>query len=659
MAQAHVRRRLWGAVGLVTMFIAACGGGTPGSSSGSAPAVETQDPHAVAGGTLSLGVWQEPSSFLAAGITDSLTFSYLIDAPVTEGLLWYRSANETSSAKSLADYWQPDLATEVPTTTNGDVKTSGCANPQAKMCVTWKLRRGVQWHDGSTFGPNDVCDTFQFYYLKYGAKNNPTALLTTSGWDQTIKCTPDTTNYTATIDFKAIYAPYLDLGAGVYGILPASVLDTALAKGNDVAKQNNTFDFTSANPQAFKGSATLNLAIDGTGPYVFQKYIQGQEVDYVINQHYWNKAHLPHIQKLVFKIESDLTSEVNAAKAGAVDMAYDMRLFNLSGLNDAAKSASPKLKVQTIPDSGAEKIDLNMCANVGKLCDNPAVKKNPYTADLTIRQAMLMGINRQNIINNQAAGKTSIPRDSWMYLGIEYIDDPSIPTTAYDPAGANKKLDNAGYARDPACGTAPDGQPYRKFKDGSCIKINIGTTSNNPSRVAVESLVQADLQKIGINVPSPFTPNLKPGAFFGTFADGGPLYTHAFDMAMYTNTVSAPAEPDSWYAGYHGDCGGTCPSENQIPSTANSGNGQNTTGTNNKQIDYDFDQARLTVDLAKRTQFYKDIEKNLAQIIPEIPLFQQITVDSYTTKLNGLRDNDLVWDFNSYDWWCTGGNCQA
>jgi peptide/nickel transport system substrate-binding protein len=657
MGKSRFGRRLWGTVGVATLFIAACGGGGSSSSSAGTPAAVTQNPNAVAGGTLNLGVWQEPSSFLAAGITDSLTFSYLIDAPVTEGLLWYRSTNETSSAKSLADYWSPDLATEVPTTANGDVKTSGCANPQAKMCVTWKLRQGVKWDDGSTFGPNDVCDTFQFFFVKYG-NNNPTALLSTSGWDQTIKCTPDSTNHTATIDFKSVYAPYLDLGSGVYGILPASVLDTALAAGGDVAKQMNNFDFTSANPAAFKGTATLNLAIDGTGPYVFQSYVQGKEIDYVINQHYWNKDHLPHIAKLVFKIESDLTSEVNDAKAGNVDMAFDMRLYNLQALITASTASSPKLKVQTIPDSGAEKIDLNLCANDGTLCDNPAVTKSPYTADLTIRKAMLMGINRQAIIDNQAAGKTSIPRDSWMYLGTEYIDDPSIPTTQYDKAGANKLLDDAGYTRSASCGNAPDGQPFRKFKDGSCIKVRIGTTTGNPSREATEVLVANDLNAIGINVSTPYQ-NEKAGAFFGTFADNGPLYTHNFDLGMYTNTLSSPAEPDSWYSGYHGNCGGSCPTENAIPGTDNQGNGQNDTGINNAQLDADFDQGRLSVDLAQRTKFYKAAEKILAATIPEIPLYQQVTVDSYSTKLQGLRDNDLVWDYNSYDWFCTGGNCQA
>src|SRR5215469_18589980 len=100
----------------------------------------------VNGGTLNIGLVQEPTSFLAAGITDSMTFSYAVDAVVNEGLLWYKSVDETANAKTQADFWRPMLATEVPSTANGDVKTSGCKDTAAKMCVTWKLRSGVKWN---------------------------------------------------------------------------------------------------------------------------------------------------------------------------------------------------------------------------------------------------------------------------------------------------------------------------------------------------------------------------------------------------------------------------------------------------------------------------------------------------------------------------------
>ena len=171
---------------LVALLLAACGGGAPAGS----PPIGPDDPHNQ-GGTVTIGVVQEPTSFLAAGIVDSMLFSVAVDAPVAEGLLWYRPLEQTARARTLADFWRPMLATEVPTTENGDVRTVGCPVAAAAMCVTWKLRGDVLWHDGSRFGAHDVCATAQFYWLRYHDRN-PTAVLSTAGPDQVIDCREDT-----------------------------------------------------------------------------------------------------------------------------------------------------------------------------------------------------------------------------------------------------------------------------------------------------------------------------------------------------------------------------------------------------------------------------------------------------------------------------------
>jgi len=649
------RSRAAGAFGVTaTLALAACGGGGGSNNSPSPTAAETQ-PGAVNGGTLNVGLVQEPTTFLAAGITDSMTFSYAVDALTSEGLLWYRSVDETANAKTQADFWRPDLATEVPSVANGDVKTSGCKDASAKMCVTWKLRQGVKWHDGSTFSSKDVCDTFQFYWLKYKDKN-PTAVLSTGGWDHVSSCDDSSPN-TAIVNYGENYGPYLALGSGVYGIMPAKQLETAFAAnggaGGDLEKVAQTVDLSAGtnNTSAFKGTDTLDKIVNGTGPFVLEKYEPTKDIILVRNKNYWDKAHQPHLDQVVFKIISGTTAQLTAAKAGTIDFGLDYRLKFLQDLIN--ESANGKLKVETIPESGAEKIDLNMCDNAKGLCGTGA-KKSPYMADKTIRHAMLAGINRQQIVDTLASGKTVVPADSWIYLGSEFIKTSDDPTTKYDPTAANKLLDDAGYKLSSSC----DGGKTRAFKDGSCIDVDIATTAGNKAREDAEPLIAADLQAIGIHVNTPYK-NVTPGKLFGSFADGGVLYTHTYDMAMYTNTLSSPAEPDSWYAGYHADCGGSCAQLNQIPSAANKGQGQNDTGEDNPQVDDLFDKARNSVDLATRAKYYKQIELLLAQDLPEIPLYQQVTVNSYSSKLQGLKRNDLVWTFNSYDWYCTGGNCQA
>lgn len=654
------RPRLAAALGVAAIAAVGCGSSSNnggGGSSSSTNAVATQDPNAAAnkGGTLTVATWEAQTSFLNAGIIDSQTLSYAIDAPSAEGLLWYKSLDETGSARKLSDYWVPWLATEVPTVENGDVKLSGCSNPQAKMCVTWKLRSDVTWHDGSKFTSHDVCDTFQFFWLKYGLKGgtNPTSLLSTSGWDQTLDCVENSPTQ-ATVDWKVAYGPYLAIGTGVLGILPAKVLDAAFSANSDLEKTKVALDLTkgSGNTAALNSTDTLDNIVDGTGPYVLSSFDQNNGVTYVVNKNYWNKSHLPHIDKLVFKFVSAADEMEREAKAGEIDFGLDYRLPPLKDLQDYEKS-SGKLHVEVIPDSGAEKMDINTCASTPNNLCGPKARKIAALGDPAFRHAMAEAINREQMVTTLTNGQSSVPADSFLYLGASYIRNPNVQTTAYDASKAASDFDAAGYKLSPSCG----GGKFRADKTGACINLHIVTTKGNKVRQSELDAIQSDLQAAGVQVTQ--EQPQKAGQLFGAYKDGGTLYTHTFDLAVYTNTLSAPAEPDGFWPAYHADCGGSCPSLNQIPNDANQGQGQDDTGVYDPQLDSALDNARNTVNLSDRTKFYQQAETRLAADMPEIPLYQQITVNSYSSKLQGLKRNDVIWTYNSYDWYCTGGNCQG
>ncbi|HVS41354.1 MAG TPA: peptide ABC transporter substrate-binding protein [Candidatus Dormibacteraeota bacterium] len=625
----------------LALVLAACGGGAP---AGSAPA-GPDDPHNQ-GGTVTIGVVQEPTSFLAAGIVDSMLFSVAVDAPVAEGLLWYRPLEQTARARTLADFWRPMLAVEVPTTENGDVRTAGCPVPDAAMCVTWKLRGDVVWHDGSRFGAHDVCATAQFYWLRYHA-HNPTAVQSTAGPDQLTDCREDSPTQ-ATLSFRTRYGGYLSLGSGVYGILPASMLENAFRTDTDLERTPQTVDLRTATgaPDAYHGTDTLDRIIVGTGPYVLERYEPTKSITLVRNRHYWDRSRQPHLDRVIFKFISDVTSQLAQANAGEIDVGLDYRLALLGDLDDAAKLG--RLTVQTIPESGAEKLDFDVCAAAHGLCGAQA-RLDPVTADPRFRQAVIRAIDRQQIVRTIARGQTTVPQDSWISLGEEYIRDPSIPTTAHDPAEARRILDAAGYRLGDGC----HGGRGRADPQGHCIDLDFVTTSGNPARQQAQIAIQADLEQVGI-----FTnlSTVKAGRLFGAFGDGGILSTHQFDLAMYGQTGSP--EPDGWYSLYHADCGGACPDEDQIPSPANRGQGQNAMGLDDPAVDRAFDEGRATVDLAQRTAAYRQAQRALAADLPEVPLYQQVVVNSLSAGLRGVQRNDRVWTFNMYDWYCTGGRCQ-
>ena len=631
------------------LALSACSGETPATGGSTGP-----DSPATQGGVLTLGLIQEPTSFLASGITDSMISSFAVDAPIVEGLLWYRSKEETARARTLADVWRPALAREVPTVENGDVRTTGCRPVSVDgrttvpaMCVTWKLRSGVLWHDGTRFSAHDVCATMQFYWLRY-RDHNPTAVGGTSGYDQIIGCAEDSPTQ-ATVSFRSTYGAYLGLGVGVYGILPARLLENAFRSDADLERTPQSVDLRigSGAPDAWHGTATLDRTIDGTGPYVLQSYAPAKEIVLVRNRHYWDPTHRPHLDRLVFKVVSDATSQLHQATAGEIDVGLDYRLNLLPQLDEVARQG--RLRVMTIPDSGVEKIDLNLCDNHRQMC-GPQATPSPFTADARVRRAMLEAIDRERIVRTIAGGRTMVPQDSWIDLGEEFIRDARVPTTRYDPQDARRILDAAGYRLSSAC----HGGRGRADSSGRCMDLSYVTTSDNPTRSQTQIAVQADLEAIGIHTELSM---VKAGRLVGGFADGGLLSTHAFQLAMYFQNGSS--EPDVWYGLYHADCGGACPERNQIPSPANRGAGGNVTAEDDPLVDRAFDEGRSTVDLAARAEAYRRAEEQLARDLPEIPLYQQVTVISVSTRVGGVQRQDHAWTFNSYDWYCLGGRCQA
>ena len=110
------------------------------------------------------------------------------------------------------------------------------------------------------------------------------------------------------------------------------------------------------------------------------------------------------------------------------------------------------------------------------------------------------------------------------------------------------------------------------------------------------------------------------------------------------------ADPETWYGEYHSD---------HIPSPANQGAGGDVTGESDPQVDAAFDEGRTAVSLAERTRAYERAEGLLAADLPELPLYQQVSVMSVSSRVIGVRRQDNAWTFNSAEWYCLGGRCQG
>ena len=560
------------------------------------------------GGMVTVASWQEQESLLACNITAASPHTCAYVNPVMQGLLTVKANQEVGSNPKLSDYWVPELATEVPTLENGDVKVTG-----DRLDVTWKLRHGVRWHDGAAFTSKDVKSTFDFWWLKYRDKN-PTPLVSTSGWDQVDSVdTPD--GYTAVVHFHIVYAAYLTLGTGPYGILPDHLLQQVWAKSGDITTEKVTVNI----PGGYIGTDTMDKVMVGTGPFMFKEWVSGDHLTLVRNPRWWGGGGRPYLNGIRVKFDQSPDQELNELRSNTIDMGLDLRpslLPSLSRISD--------ITTVTILDSAAEHLDINL--------------HNTFLKDVTLRKAILMAVDRQRIVDTLLLGKTVVPPDAWMCVQTgSWCLDPNAKHTLYDPAAANKLLDGAGYTMQ----TSGPCKGFRTDPQGRCVTLHLITTTL-PLREEQEVVIASDLAAIGIQVLRPFA-NVPASRMFGSCTSGGVIYSHNFDLAMYTNNYSYPAEPDSLaYTAYH---------SSQIPTTDNGCVGQNTTYLSDPQLDQALDQARLSVRLSDRKDKYVMAQRRLTDLVPEIPLYQAVDVEAYNKKLAGYKGNEFWWMNQTADWY--------
>ncbi|HKC91161.1 MAG TPA: ABC transporter substrate-binding protein, partial [Candidatus Limnocylindria bacterium] len=97
-----------------------------------------------AGGDLRIRYWQAPSTLnphLATGPKDSDAARLVLEPLASLG----------KDGQAIAN----GLAAEIPTLANGGIAKDFTS-------VTWKLRQGVKWSDGSVFSADDVAFTYEY-----------------------------------------------------------------------------------------------------------------------------------------------------------------------------------------------------------------------------------------------------------------------------------------------------------------------------------------------------------------------------------------------------------------------------------------------------------------------------------------------------------------
>ncbi len=155
--------------------------------------------------------------------------------------------------------------------------------------VTFKLRKGVKWHDGKPFTSKDVV----FTHNVIRNSKRPTVWRAHMEGIDTID-TPD--DHTAIVRYRKPYGPALS--SWTVGIIAEH------AYGGDIAKASD------------QESGAHGI---GTGPFKFARWESGERIVLEANTNYWGGV--PYIDSVEFLLNKQSSAQLELLKAGKLDFA--------------------------------------------------------------------------------------------------------------------------------------------------------------------------------------------------------------------------------------------------------------------------------------------------------------------------------------------------
>lgn len=203
----------------------------------------------------------------------------------------------------------------------------------------------------------------------------------------------------------------------------------------------------------------------GSGRYILKQWDKGQQVILEANPDYYGDA--PKMKRVTI-LFMDEDAAFAAARSGQVDLAYTAAPYS-----DQTVEGFELLSFETVDNRG-----FNL----------PAVPEaNKFTADVNVRRAINLAINREEMIGNVLNGYGS-PAYSVCDKMPWYNDKTQVE---YDPAQAETLLDEAGWKK---------GEDGIREKDGVRASFTLMYPASDSVRQALAADTANQLKKIGIEV---------------------------------------------------------------------------------------------------------------------------------------------------------------
>jgi peptide/nickel transport system substrate-binding protein len=457
-----------------------------------------------------------------------------------------------------------DLATQVPTLHNGGISPDG-------RTYTYHLRRGVLWHDGYAFGARDVLASWR---AVLDPRNDT---LHREGYDVVSSIqTPD--DATVVVHLRNRYPPFVTqffapLQEGGKPILPAHIL----------AGQS---DFN---------TGSLNAHPIGTGPFQFVRWDRGSGIVLARFDRYFKGR--PKLDRVELRIVPDDNTILNEVRLHHIDL-----VVSPPGSLYGQYKTLEGIAVELHPWNAQEVLILN--------------SSRPGLHDVAVRRALALAIDTDGLIEKISRGVGTPAYNSLPPTAIGYS---ALAPHPYDPAAADRLLDDAGWRR---------GADGVRMKAGTTLTFTIAVVAGSANLRALALQLQSYFQAVGIELL------IKPYSYSQIFSYDGPIYRGTYDIAAYSTTlnwdpdVSTYLACDRWYP-----------------------KGENTYRFCDPQLDRYEAAGLLSEDPAQRAVAYRAASRVIWSEIPYLPLYElrRQTVRSVDLKNFSVNPSATPW-FNAWQW---------
>ena len=451
----------------------------------------------------------------------------------------------------------PRLAVEVPTRANGGISADG-------LTITYHLRRGVRWQDGVPFTSRDV----KFTYDAIMNPNND--VISRHGYDIVRRVeTPDP--LTIVFRLKERFAPFVSVVFGEsdspYGVLPAHVL----------AKYPNL------------NNVPFNSAPMGTGPFKFVRWLRGDHIELVSNEHYFLGA--PKIKHIIWSLVPDENTEMQLLRTHEADWLYEASVSAYKSIKTI-----PEVAVVLPPVNGYEGLMMNS-------------GRGP-TADPRVRRAIVMALDKVQLTNDLTYGAGTVatadlPAFMWAF-------DAQLRNLPYAPDEARRILATLGYTA------------------AKPLVLDLVYEESQAVNRALVVQIQQALQAVNIEVHARAQLS---SVIYGGYGAGGTLSTGRYELSTY-----------QWYAGIDPDNSAQFTCANRPP------HGYNQSYYCSPQMDAAQAKALANYEIAERKPAYATIESLLVRDAPIDFLWWFRNIQVLNPDLHGFDPNPVVetWDISTW-----------